>query len=656
MSWLPAPRQNALPTTLAIIAALAVSFAGPSVDGQSVQTNRPNPKELALPDAPDAWQFVIFGDRTGGPRDGVEVLAEAVRETNLLDPDLVMTVGDLIEGYNTTREWMPQMQEYTGIMNQLEMPWFPVPGNHDIYWRGDDRPPGHHEASYERHFGPLWYWFRHENACFLVLYSDEGDPETGDKGFSRPEHTQMSPAQLDWLTEALAANREMEHVFVFLHHPRWDTVGSNWNDVHERLKAAGNVTAVFAGHVHRMYYSGVRDGIEYFTLAATGASLSRTAPEVGYLHHFHIVTVRKDALSVIAVPVGVTVDPRALTRPYLADVDRLLFAAPPTIAAPVLLEPDGAGLGTYTVSFRNPCQVDIEVTLMVDSHNAGWRVWPDHEHARIAPGEFAEASFRYQRVPGWEERRMPELVFQADYLGEQQRVSLPASRFPFELQLTADVVTSEPLDRALELAGEGACVRVASAAASPPAGEGFTLEGWVMAETYQGRRPILAKSENSEYYLFATNGVPAFGVHVGGAYREAKADSVVLEPARWYHLAGVYDGSEVRLYVDGTVVARSPARGERRVNGLPFYIGADPNRRGEPVDTLKGMIDEVRLSRGVRYTDAFEPRRWLTPDESTMLLFHADREIGPFFVDDSPAKQHGWILGNATTRPLPPPR
>ena len=99
--------------------------------------------------------FAVFGDRTGGPAAGISVLREAVADVNLIEPDFVMTVGDLIDGYNETPEWMRQMEEYTSSMDKLLMPWFPVAGNHEVYWRGEgERPAREHEKNYEMHFGP----------------------------------------------------------------------------------------------------------------------------------------------------------------------------------------------------------------------------------------------------------------------------------------------------------------------------------------------------------------------------------------------------------------------------------------------------------------------------------------------------------------------
>ena len=37
------------------------------------------------------------------------------------------------------------------------------------------------------------------------------------------------------------------------------------------------------------------------------------SPSAGYLHHFHMVTVREDRVSLAALPVGRTMDVRAVT-------------------------------------------------------------------------------------------------------------------------------------------------------------------------------------------------------------------------------------------------------------------------------------------------------------------------------------------------------
>ena len=47
------------------------------------------------------FQFAIVSDRTGGHRPGI--FLDGVRKLNLLQPEFVMSVGDLIEGYTTDK-------------------------------------------------------------------------------------------------------------------------------------------------------------------------------------------------------------------------------------------------------------------------------------------------------------------------------------------------------------------------------------------------------------------------------------------------------------------------------------------------------------------------------------------------------------------------
>ncbi|MEZ4729955.1 MAG: S8 family serine peptidase [Caldilineaceae bacterium] len=66
----------------------------------------------------------------------------------------------------------------------------------------------------------------------------------------------------------------------------------------------------------------------------------------------------------------------------------------------------------------------------------------------------------------------------------------------------------------------------------------------------------------------------------------------------WVHLAGVYDGSTMHLYVDGDLVATMPGvTGNVRMEGKPLFFGGgadgvDPNA---PSWFMSGLIDDVRI-------------------------------------------------------------
>lgn len=626
-----------------------------------VRTNRPSGQTLPLPKGDDVFHFAIFGDRTGGPAEGIEVLAQAVKETNLLDPDLVMTVGDLVEGYNGQELWEAQMREFRATMAPLRMPWFPVAGNHDIYWRGAGRPPTEHEANYEKHFGPLWYWFEHKKCGFLVLHSDEGDPASPavPRDYGNPAQQKFSDAQLAWLSESLGAMKSLNHVFVFMHHPRWAAdiyPGTNWDRVHALLRANGNVRACFAGHIHRLRHDGVKDGIEYMALAATGGAIPGHYPRLGYLHHFNVVTVRAEGIKVATVPVGAVLDPRMFTPERSADIAAVWRAEPSLDSPPMTVRADGLGVGVYALKLANPSRRPVEFTVTADADAREWMLTPDHQHAVLQPGEEKSFPFTYVRLRSafTAPLEIPVFLVEAEYLEEGARTTLPPVRVPAEIrlgELPAETFAAPSHEIALQSAGESSGVRVESSHFDLPDGP-FTLEAWVRPETTQPTAGIVAKTQSSDYGLLAENGVPSFLVHLADRYTTAAAKDP-LPLGQWSHLAGVYDGAAVSLFVNGRLAARLPASGPRLRNRLPLYLGADPDQQGRPTRGFAGWIDEVRLSSIARYSDSFTPERRHAPDAHTLLLFHLDRALGSIVPDHGTARAHGRIVGGSQFAPAP---
>ena len=91
--------------------------------------------------------------------------------------------------------------------------------------------------------------------------------------------------------------------------------------------------------------------------------------------------------------------------------------------------------------------------------------------------------------------------------------------------------------------------------------------------------------------LNLNNGRPEHAVETNAGLVVCTSPSTV--PAGVFsHLAGTYDGSSIKVYVDGTLVKTCPHSGLMTTNSLPLSIGARVNSNDR---FFKGLIDEVEI-------------------------------------------------------------
>jgi hypothetical protein len=233
---------------------------------------------LRLNNDPGTFRFLVVSDRTGGHRAGV--FSRAVEQINLLQPEFVLSVGDLIEGYGDEAAARAEWREFQAYVCRLQMPFFYVPGNHDVVV-----PPA--ARVWQERFGRRYYHFLYKNVLFLVLNPFDGEVIKG----SKPPRfqTRFSDAQLDYVKKALADNTAARWTIVALHEPIWvEDASTRWAEV-ERLLAGRNYT-VFCGHIHR-YRKYVRQGMNYYQLATTGGGSTLRGVEYGEFDHITWVTM-----------------------------------------------------------------------------------------------------------------------------------------------------------------------------------------------------------------------------------------------------------------------------------------------------------------------------------------------------------------------------
>jgi serine/threonine-protein phosphatase CPPED1 len=272
-------------TAAALVGVVALSRSEPAPDRRldaasgvlKIEAGDRNPwTSIKLNNDPDQFTFAVVSDRTGGHRD--KVFSQAVQRVNLLQPQFVMSVGDLIEGYTTKEETIQkEWDEFDGYTKRFEMPFFYVPGNHDLTNKTM-------VTKWGERYGKRYYHFTYRDVLFLCLCSENPPDGMGT----------IDEEQQRWVAKTVQANREARWTFVFLHKPIWtakELDKNGWAAVEKALSGRGYT--VFCGHVHR-YQRFERNGAEYYQLATTGGGSKLRGVEYGEFDHVAWVTMKKD--------------------------------------------------------------------------------------------------------------------------------------------------------------------------------------------------------------------------------------------------------------------------------------------------------------------------------------------------------------------------
>jgi len=155
--------------------------------------------------------------------------------------------------------------------------------------------------------------------------------------------------------------------------------------------------------------------------------------------------------------------------------------------------------------------------------------------------------------------------------------------------------TTGQLGGALELDGSNGSVSVPSAPTLQLT-SALTIAGWVKGDVVWGMGTdvdIIARKGDGDpnnYQFAIKNGLAT--MFLDDSDSGGLSGNTALNLGQWYHVAATWDGSEVRIYVDGVLDKDPPdLRGATiGTDTRPLYIGG----RGT-ADVFDGIVDDVRI-------------------------------------------------------------
>jgi len=200
---------------------------------------------------------------------------DIIERVSAMEPEFVVHLGDITHPAPSEPDYGDAALAFHKASDILSMPYYLVPGNHDI---GEKLHPALPELDadvsitkrnigmYEQHFGRQRYSFKHQDCMFIVINSmliNSGLEEEQD--------------QWDWLEETLE-NHSGGRSFVFSHYPlylstadeadHYDNIDQPGRSRLMGILAQHNVEGFYAGHVHNFFYNHL-EGMHQFVLPST---------------------------------------------------------------------------------------------------------------------------------------------------------------------------------------------------------------------------------------------------------------------------------------------------------------------------------------------------------------------------------------------------
>jgi hypothetical protein len=143
----------------------------------------------------------------------------------------------------------------------------------------------------------------------------------------------------------------------------------------------------------------------------------------------------------------------------------------------------------------------------------------------------------------------------------------------------------------LSFNGTGQYVSIPDSPSLDPTSQ-ITVGAWINATDWDGNNTILQKSvgtSNDQYQLGDQGGELTFDLAGIGS-----VSATLPSTGAWHYVAATYDGADIDLYVDGTMVTQEAASGSLAVTAGSLEIGDKPGSTSNS-DSFNGTIENVSI-------------------------------------------------------------
>jgi len=183
-------------------------------------------------------------------------------------------------------------------------------------------------------------------------------------------------------------------------------------------------------------------------------------------------------------------------------------------------------------------------------------------------------------------------------------------------------------------------------------GDQLTLSAWVLPRAWNGTGPIVTKGEQLGLRQAAADQLELY-IH---DRRRVSVTARIPEgwEGAWHQVAGVYDGHELRLLVDGSVLASTPHSGTIDAGAFPVNVGRNAELHGQehPGELLSAVVDQVRVfARALSRDELDQDTPELRQEARLWLDFDRAEEKGEFYSLGIGGRSYGVVWPDRTPQP-----
>ncbi len=311
----------------------------------------------------------------------------ALRAARRLRPDLIISMGDLIDGYQPDDIIEEAEAEWDGVLERIhsvlgEIPVYATAGNHDVWSDAS-------QALFEKKMNhPINFAFDMASARIILLDTSRTATEA-----EMPEET------LDWLWRELREAKDKKSRIVVTHRPLWaQSPGGKYGAPLHDVFIAGRADRVLTAHWHHGMQD-IRDEIDYQIIGPSGARPNRPGyPQSGNFQQIGLLIADDRGAELSVIRADGVMAPEAL--PYSAN--QLEYRIQNRAVVPLDFEFDVKRVptgGALHLRVTNVTEERLDTTLSFPGKGF-WTIAPRETGISLEPGQEKRVRFSYRRSAG----------------------------------------------------------------------------------------------------------------------------------------------------------------------------------------------------------------------------------------------------------------